>query len=138
VPRAVGDAALGLISSMRYCFRIDNPKNKEVVGLWQKEYNTVPDNNEGEQWQALQVLAAGIEKAAGTDTAGLRNALETVAIDDIKGHVAVRKCDHQAVQTGYMVKLVKADGFSYPVPQIIATYRGDKTTPPCNKMTFED
>jgi branched-chain amino acid transport system substrate-binding protein len=138
VPRAVGDAALGLISSMRYCFRLDNPKNKEFVALWQKEYGAVPDNNEGEQWQALQVLAAGIEKAGSTDTTALRSALETVAIDDIKGHVAVRKCDHQAVQAGYMVKLVKADGFSYPVPQIIATYPDDKTTPACNKMTFED
>ena len=44
VPRAVGDAALGLISSMRYCFRLDNPKNKEFVALWQKEYGaSVPD-----------------------------------------------------------------------------------------------
>jgi branched-chain amino acid transport system substrate-binding protein len=68
----------------------------------------------------------------------LRSALETVAIDDIKGHVAIRKCDHQAVQNGYMVKLVRSEGFSYPVPQIIATYPGDKTTPACNKMTFED
>jgi hypothetical protein len=37
-----------------------------------------------------------------------------------------------------MVKLVKGDGFSYPVPEIIATYPGEKTTPACNKMTFED
>src|ERR1700738_4805651 len=45
---------------------------------------------------------------------------------------------HQAVQNGYMVKLAKGEGFSYPVPQIIATYPGEKTTPACNKMTFED
>jgi branched-chain amino acid transport system substrate-binding protein len=138
VPRAVGDAALGLVSSMRYCFRLDNPKNKEFVALWQKEYNAPPDNNEGEQWQALQVLAAGIEKAKGTGTDALRGALETVAIDDIKGHVAIRKCDHQAVQNGYMVKLVKADGYSYPVPDLIATYPGEQTTPACNKTTYED
>jgi hypothetical protein len=37
-----------------------------------------------------------------------------------------------------MVKLAKGEGFSYPVPQIIATYLGEKTTPACNKMTFED
>jgi branched-chain amino acid transport system substrate-binding protein len=138
VPRAVGDAALGLISSMRYCFRVDNPKNKEFVALWQKEYNAPPDNNEGEQWQALQVFAAGVEKAKSTETAPLRGALESVAIDDIKGHVAIRKCDHQAVQNGYMVKLVKAKDFSYPVPQIIATYTPEQTAPACNKMTFED
>jgi branched-chain amino acid transport system substrate-binding protein len=138
VPRAVGDAALGLISSMRYCFRVDNPKNKEFVATWQKEYGAVPDNNEGEQWQALQILAAGIEKAKASDTKALRSALETVEIDDIKGHVAIRKCDHQGVQGGTVVKLVKADGFSSPVPEIIATFPGDKTVPACNKMTYED
>jgi branched-chain amino acid transport system substrate-binding protein len=138
VPRAVGDAALGLISSMRYCFRVDNPKNKEFVATWQKEYGAVPDNNEGEQWQALQILAAGIEKAKGTETKALRSALETVEIDDIKGHVAIRQCDHQGVQGGTVVKLVKAEGFTYPAPEIIATFAGDKTAPACNKMTFED
>lgn len=138
VPRAVGDAALGLISSMRYCFRVDNPKNKEFVETWKKEYGAVPDNNEGEQWQALQILAAGIEKAKSTETKALRSALETVEIDDIKGHVAIRKCDHQGIQGGTVVKLVKAEGFSSPVPEIIATFPGDKTVPACNKMTFED
>ncbi|HYZ39698.1 MAG TPA: ABC transporter substrate-binding protein, partial [Stellaceae bacterium] len=138
VPRAVGDAALGLISSMRYCFRLDNPKNKNFVALWEKEYGIPPDNNEGEQWQALQILAAGIDKAKSTDTKALREALETVAIDDINGHVPIRKCDHQAVQDGTVVKLVKAEDFSYPVPEIIATFPGEKTVPTCNKMTFED
>jgi len=138
VPRAVGDAAIGLISSMRYCFRLDNPANKDFVALWQKEYNAPPDNNEGEQWQALQILAAGVQKANGTGTDALRTALSTIAIDDIKGHVAIRDCDHQAVQNGYMVKLVKADGFSYPVPELLATYPGEQTTPPCNKTTYDD
>ena len=136
--RAVGDAALGLVGSTRYAFTIDNPKNKEFVALWQKEHGTVPDTFEGEQWQALQVLAAAIEKAKSTDTKALHDALETVAIDDIKGPVAMRKCDHQAVQNGFMVRAVKREDFSHPVPEIIATYAGEQTTPPCNKETFEE
>jgi branched-chain amino acid transport system substrate-binding protein len=135
--RAVGDAALGLIGSTRYCFSIDTSNNKEFVALWQKEHGVVPDTFEGEQWQALQVLAAAIEKAKSTETKALHDALETVAIDDIKGHVAMRKCDHQGVQNGFMVKAVKRDGFSHPVPEIIATYPGEQTTPPCNKETFD-
>jgi branched-chain amino acid transport system substrate-binding protein len=136
--RAVGDAALGLIGSTRYCFTLDFPANREFVALWQKEHGVVPDTFEGEQWQACQMLAAGIEKARNTETAALRDALETVAIDGIKGHVAIRKCDHQAVQSGFMVKAAKRDGFSHPAPEVIATYPGEKTTPACNKMTFED
>ena len=106
--------------------------------MWQKEHGVVPDTFEGEQWQALQVLAAGIEKANSTDTKPLHDALETIAVDDIKGRVAMRQCDHQAVQDGTIVKLVKAEDFSYPVPEIIATFAGQKTVPACNKMTFED
>jgi branched-chain amino acid transport system substrate-binding protein len=135
--RAVGDAAVGLIGSTRYTYTLDNPANKEFVALWQKEYGQVPDNNEGEQWQACQILAAGITKAGGIETDKLRAALETVAIDSIKGHVAIRACDHQAVQQGYIVKVVKQED-PLPVPQVIATYAGDRTAPACNTMTYDD
>jgi branched-chain amino acid transport system substrate-binding protein len=135
--RAVGDAAVGLIGSTRYTYTLDNPSNKEFVALWQKEYGQVPDNNEGEQWQACQILAAGIRQAGGVETDKLRAALERIAIDSIKGHVAIRACDHQAIQQGYIVKVVKQED-PMPVPQVIATYPGDHTAPACNKMTYDD
>jgi branched-chain amino acid transport system substrate-binding protein len=135
--RAVGDAAVGLIGSTRYTYTLDNPANKEFVALWQKEHGQVPNNNEGEQWQACQILAAGIKQAGGIETDKLRAALETVAIDSIKGHVAIRACDHQAVQQGYIVKVVKQED-PMPVPQVIATYSGDRTAPACNRMTYDD
>ncbi len=136
--RAVGDAALGLVGSSRYSFTIDNPANKEFVAMWKKEYGNVPDTFEGEQWQACQMLAAGIQKAGSIEAAKLRPALETVAIDSIKGHVAFRACDHQAVQHGFMVKVVKSADFPTPIPEVIATYPGASTTPACNKQTFAD
>jgi len=134
---AVGDAALGLAGSTRYVFTIDNPANKAFVEAWRKQYGTEPDVFEGEQWQACQILQAGIEKAQSTDTDKLRAALETVAVDSIKGKVAIRACDHQAVQGGYMVKVAKREGFKTPIPEIIDTYAGDEITPPCRQMTFE-
>jgi branched-chain amino acid transport system substrate-binding protein len=134
---AVGDAALGLAGSTRYVFTIDNPANKAFVEAWRKQYGTEPDVFEGEQWQACQILQAGIEKAQSTDTDKLRAALETVAVDSIKGKAAIRACDHQAVQGGYMVKVAKKEGFKTPIPEIIATYAGDEITPPCRQMTFE-
>jgi len=42
------------------------------------------------------------------------------------------------VQNGFMVRAVKHEDFSHPVPEIIATYPGEETTPPCNKETFEE
>ena len=134
---AVGDAALGLAGSTRYVFSIDNPANKAFVAAWQKDYQALPDVFEGEQYQACKMLQAGIEAAKSIDAEKLRPALETAAIDSIKGHVAMRACDHQAVQGGYIVKVVQQAGSSTPVPEIIATFPGDQITPACRAMTFD-
>jgi branched-chain amino acid transport system substrate-binding protein len=137
--RAVGDACLGIIASARYAFTIDNPKNKEFVELWKQEHGgQVPDQFEGEQWQCQRVFEAGIAKAGGIEADKLRPALEDLTIDDIKGQVQMRKCDHQGVQQGFIFKAAKRDGFSHPVPEIIATLAAERTTPPCNKMTYDD
>ena len=137
--RAVGDACLGMIVSSRYAFTIDNPKNKEFVAAWRKEHNgLVPDQFEGEQWQCQQVFEAGIIKAGSIEADKLRPALEDIVIDDIKGRVHIRKCDHQGVQAGFVVKAVKKEGFDHPIPEVIATLPADRVTPPCNKMTYDD
>jgi branched-chain amino acid transport system substrate-binding protein len=135
--QAVGEAVLGLAGSTRYVFTIDNPINKAFVAAWKKEYGTEPDVFEGEQWQACQVLGAGIEAAKSIDPEKLRPALEAVAIDDIKGKVAIRACDHQGVQGGYIVKVAMQDGYKTPIPQIIATFPGTDITPACRQMTFD-
>lgn len=134
---AVGDAALGLTGSTRYVFTIDTPANRAFVTEWRKEYGTEPDVFEGEQYQACQVLQAGIAAAQSIDAEKLRPALEKVAIDSIKGHVAMRECDHQAVQSGWMVKVERPEGAKAPLPQIIATFPGDAITPACRQMTFD-
>ncbi len=136
--RAVGEAAVGLIGSARYAFTIDTPANKDFVALWQAEHKTVPDTFEGEQWQCMKVFEAGIAKAGGIEADKLRPALEDLTIESVKGKVHMRKCDHQGVQSGYVVRVAKRDGFDYPVPEIIKTLPGERTTPPCNKTTYDD
>src|SRR6185312_16731341 len=108
------------------------------VAAWKKEYGNVPDVFEGEQWQACLMLQAGIEKAGSIDADKLRPALETVEVDSVKGKVTMRACDHQAVQQGFMVKVVQREDFPTPVPDVIGIYPGERTTPPCNKQTYDD
>ena len=50
----------------------------------------------------------------------------------------MRKCDHQGVQAGFVVKAVKKEGFDHPIPEVIATLPAERVTPPCNKMTYDD
>ena len=122
----MGDASLGLIGSSRYSFTYDHPLNNEFVALWKKEHGTVPDTFEGEQWQCMKVFEAGIIKAGGIEAAKLRPALEDIEIESVKGKVHIRKCDHQGVQQGFMVEVVKKPGFDTPVPEVIATFPGDE------------
>ena len=98
----------------------------------------MPDQFEGEQWQCQRVFEAGIAKAGSIEADKLRPALEDLTIDDIKGKVHIRKCDHQGVQQGFIIKASRREGFSHPVPEVIATFPADKVTPPCNKMTYDD
>ena len=134
---AVGEAAVGLIGSSRYSFTFPGEANARFVADWKKEYGVVPDVFEGEQWQAGLMLAAGIEKAGSIEAEKLRPALETIEIDSIKGKVAMRACDHQAVQQGFMVKVGRKEGFADPIPELIATFPADQVTPACRKMTYD-
>ena len=134
--RAVGEAAIGLVGSTRYSSAIDTPANKEFVALWHKEYGTLPDNNEGEQWQACQVLQAGIEAANSTEIEPLRAALTKVAITGVKGPVAMRECDHQVIQPGFILRVEK--GETGPEPKVIATFPGERTAPACRQTTYTD
>ena len=134
--RAVGDAAIGLIGSTRYSSAIDTPANKIFVAMWHKEYGTLPDNNEGEQWQCCQVLQTAIEAAGSTDLEPLKAALAKVSIDGVKGRVAMRDCDHQVIQPGFILRVEK--GETGPVPKVIATFPGERTAPGCLKMTYDD
>lgn len=137
--KAVGDACLGMIVSARYAYSIDTPKNKEFVEAWRKDHGgAIPDQFEGEQWQCQKVFEAGIAKAGSIEAPKLKDALEDLTIDDVKGKVHMRKCDHQGVQQGFIVKATKKDGFAHPVPEVIAVLPADSVTPPCNKMTYDD
>ena len=107
--------------------RVRRPVEEGVQG-------TVPDTFEGEQWQCMKVFEAGITKAGGIEAAKLRPALEDIEIESVKGKVHIRKCDHQGVQQGFMVEVVKKPGFDTPVPEVIATFPGDSTTPTCNTI----
>ena len=135
---ATGDASIGMIGSSRYPYSYDIPANKAFVAAWQAEYGKPPDLFEGDQYQSCVVLQAGIEKAGSIEAAKLRAALEGLEVNSIKGRVIMRACDHQGEQQGFIVKVVKREGMDHPVPEVIATYPGNRVTPPCNKMVYDD
>lgn len=134
--RPAGEAAIGLVGGSRYAFTIDTPANANFVRLFRAEYNDVPDTFDGEQWQALDVLSEAVRKANGTETAALVAALRDLELTSVKGPLKIRACDGQAEQAGFVSRIARREGFSFPVPEVIRTYGAAEVTPGCRSANF--
>lgn len=134
--KPTGDATLGLVGSTRYTFTYDIPDNRAFVQRFQKAVGEVPDTFDGEQYQGLQVLFTGMEKAKSTETGALVKALEGLELTSVKGKLVVRECDHQAAQQGFVVRAAPRAGFPHLVPEVVRTYAADVVTPPCRKSSY--
>ena len=128
--KAVGEASLGLIGSSRYCLQLRQPEEQGVRRvLAQGAQRRAARHLRGRAVAGDAGVRGRHREGQGADADKLRAALETIELDSIKGKVKMRKCDHQAVQQGFMVKVVKKDGYDTPVPEVIATFPGERTTP---------
>lgn len=133
--KTLGKTAVGLLGGSRYAYTQDTPENKAFVAAFQKEHpGEFPDWTDGEMYQALDILVATIEKAKSTDTDKLIAAMEDIEVKSIKGPIKVRKCDHQGMNPGIVVKVV--DGPKGPEPEIVKIYSPEMSTPECGKTTF--
>ena len=133
--KTLGKTSVGLLGGSRYAYTQDTPENKAFVDAFLKENpGEFPDWTDGEMYQPLDILVATIEKAKSTDTDKLVAAMEDIEVKSIKGPIKVRKCDHQGMNPGIVVKMV--DGPKGPEPQIVKIYSPDLSTPECGKTTF--
>jgi hypothetical protein len=76
---------------------------------------------------------------AGTadDVQAIIKAFEGLEYTGIKGKCLMRGCDHQAINSGIVVKAVKSPEYPFPKPEIVKIYPGEQITPPCRKDLFD-
>jgi len=134
--KAVGDAMVGTIGGSRYPFTLDTPRNREFVKRFHETYNMYPDMFDGETYEGVDWLAQVIQKVGGDDVEKVIEAWEDSPYEGLEGSFFMRKCDHQAVQPGFVVEAVKDPKYPHPIPKIVATYPGDKVTPKCRTEDF--
>jgi branched-chain amino acid transport system substrate-binding protein len=80
---AVGDAALGIQTTLHYSTELDNAANKEFIAAYRGKYNATPTCFTVQTWDAASALHRALEKTTGLDGDSLAAALESVgAIDD--------------------------------------------------------
>ena len=100
-------------------------------------HKVYPDMFDGETYEGLEWLTQVIQKVGtADDVEKVIEAWEDSKYDGLEGPFFMRKCDHQAVQPGFVVEAVKDPAYSHLIPKILATYPGDKVTPKCRTEDF--
>lgn len=108
---AVGDRAIGAISSMHYAPTLDNAANELFAPAYEDAYGRAPSVYAMQGYDAAQYIVAAIEATEGdTSPEALIEALETVQIDSPRGPVSIDPETHQIVQHMYVREVQEVDG----------------------------
>ena len=105
---AIGSAADGFATGVGYSAEIDSPQNKAFVDAFRAAYKADPDLYGTDSYGLIYFYKAAVEKAGSMDIDKLRAAMSELQWDTPQGKKTIRKGDHQAMQTMYVVQVDKA------------------------------
>jgi branched-chain amino acid transport system substrate-binding protein len=127
---AMGDTADGVYQTLGFVPGEPGAGPEAFVKAYKEKYNgQSPAYTSADQYAAIQLMAAAINKANSTDVAAVRAALAGLKADTVLGPVEVRAADHQTARPILMNQIVKnPDGTAgYKIEQV---YAGDTLLPP--------
>jgi branched-chain amino acid transport system substrate-binding protein len=125
---AIGDGAVGMITSMPYTPTLDNPENKAFVAAFTKKYGAdhgPPTNITVAAYDAMQVIQRMAETVNGT----IDGQKEVDAVKGMKwlsprGPVSIDPETRELVQNVYIREVVKENGLLYN--KVIYTFEDQK------------
>lgn len=108
---AVGQSALGAISSMHYAPTLDNPTNVRFVQAFTAANGRTPSVYAAQGYDAAQLIVKGIIEADGsTDPDALVAGMEAAVLDSPRGPVRIDPASHQIIQHMYLREVREVDG----------------------------
>ncbi len=126
---AMGDAALGVYQTLGFVPGEPGAQADAFVKAYKEKYNgELPAYTSADQYAAIQLMAAAINKANSTDVAAVRAALSGLKTDTVLGTAEVRAEDHQTARPIVMNQIVKGpDG--KPTYDIKMVFTGSEVMP---------
>ncbi len=109
--KSMGADATGIYLSASYVTGIDSAANKSFLAAMQQKFGAdlkTPNDLSVPEYEAVYLYKAAVEKAGGTDSAKVVEALPTVSFDGPRGTIRMSK-QHHAPLTMYLGQ-VQADG----------------------------
>jgi branched-chain amino acid transport system substrate-binding protein len=127
---AMGDSVLGVYQTLGFVPGENGAQAEAFVNAYQEKYNgELPAYTSADQYAAIQLMAAAMNKANSTDVAAVRAALSGLKMDTVRGPVEVRAADHQTARPILMNRIVKGpDG--KPGYEIQQVFPGAEIVPP--------
>lgn len=85
---ALGDVALGAVTSSPYAPDLDNPANKHFVEAFRKKFNREPSLYAAQSYDAARLIASALKRTKGNveDKEALRTALKAADFQSVRGH----------------------------------------------------
>jgi len=109
--KAMGDTALGIITTAHYDYNLDSAKNKAFVKAYHDAYGRNPDFFSVGAWDGMQLIYDALKKTNGnTDGEALINAAKGMAWESPRGPISIDPDTRDIVQTVYIQKVEKKDG----------------------------
>jgi branched-chain amino acid transport system substrate-binding protein len=121
------DAPEGTFAFGRGCFFMDpNPKMKEFVEKFRKATGAYPDGWAVQDYDAIYLLKAAIEKAKTIDTDAVVKAIEGMPFDGLRQKFTVRALDHMATVPCYQGTIAKDPNYPFKTWKDITRVPGDQ------------
>jgi branched-chain amino acid transport system substrate-binding protein len=120
---AQGDAVLGVYQTLGFVPGFPGAEAEAFVKAYKEKYNgEMPAYTSADQYMAIQLMAAAINKAKSTEVSAVRTALAGLQADTVLGKVEVRSADHQTVRPIAVTQIIAgADGKpTYQIKEIEA------------------
>jgi branched-chain amino acid transport system substrate-binding protein len=108
------DAALGFLGGGNWAPNMDNPRSKEFVAAYEKEYGAVPATYAFQAYDAINLLDSALKQTKG-DTSNkdaLRAALLKADFKSVRGDFKFNT-NHYPIQDFYVVKVAKRPDGKY-------------------------
>jgi branched-chain amino acid transport system substrate-binding protein len=115
--KALGDVMPeGVLVQMRApFFAIHDPRMAGLVRKWREKYGDYPGDNGIQSYESMQVLAHAIDQAGSTDSDAVRETLENMTYQSLRGAVKFRAVDHAGTINSFVGKTVKVPEHPFKV-----------------------
>ena len=125
------DAPEGTFGFGRGCFFMDpNPKMMEYVEKFKKATGDYPDGWAVQNYDAVYLLKAAIEKAKTIETEAVIKAIEGMPFDGLRQKFSVRALDHMATVPCYQGTVAKDPKYPFKVWKDISRVPGEEVIRP--------